>query len=122
VLITGAAGSGKSGLALQLMALGAALVADDQVFLTAQDGQVVASCPKALHGLIEARGIGVLYATAVGPVPVCVAIDMDQGEADRLPPQRSVTLSGCQIPLFYRVDAIHFAPAIVQFLRAGRNA
>ena len=36
VLILGPSGSGKSGLALQLMAMGAELVADDRTIVTAR--------------------------------------------------------------------------------------
>ena len=45
VLITGASGSGKSALALSLMALGADLVADDRVILSLDRGRVMASAP-----------------------------------------------------------------------------
>ena len=53
LLILGPSGSGKSTLALQLMAVGARLVADDRTDLTAQGDDVVASCPAALVGTIE---------------------------------------------------------------------
>ena len=54
VLILGASGAGKSGLALNLMALGAALVADDRVVLSREGDVVLAACPLPLRGLIEA--------------------------------------------------------------------
>ena len=65
VLIIGPSGSGKSALALQLMAFGASLVADDQTELTVQGGTLIARCPPTMSGLIEARGLGILRAQVV---------------------------------------------------------
>ncbi len=56
VLILGRSGSGKSALALQLMALGCTLVADDGVELAVQEGALVARPPEKIRGMIEARG------------------------------------------------------------------
>ncbi len=120
VLITGASGSGKSSLALQLMAYGAALVADDRVVLTKGD-KVIAQAPDTLNGLIEARGVGVLCAQSAPPTAVELVIDMDTVETKRIPPQRNVILQGQSFPLFHKVDGIHFAPAILQFLKSGRS-
>ena len=67
LLILGASGRGKSALALGLMAAGATLVADDRTHLHARRRrQLVASAPAAIAGLIEARGIGILKAEALG--------------------------------------------------------
>ena len=62
-LIVGASGTGKSALALTLMAHGCCLVADDRVRLEARDRAIYAACPDAIQGLIEARGIGILQAS-----------------------------------------------------------
>jgi len=75
-LITGSSGSGKSALALELMAYGASLVADDRVVLRAQDGQITASAPDTIKGLIEARGFGILNADTVDHADVVVCIDL----------------------------------------------
>ena len=70
VLITGAAGSGKSSLALALMAYGCRLIADDGTQLTLEQGRLIAGCPPALRGLIEARGLGLLNATPLDAATV----------------------------------------------------
>ncbi|MDF0600809.1 HPr kinase/phosphatase C-terminal domain-containing protein [Psychromarinibacter sp. C21-152] len=119
VLIRGAAGSGKSGLALQLMALGAALVADDRTEITLHDGWPVAACPAAIRGRIEARGLGLLAADPAPPAVVRLVVDLDRVETDRLPPERHTDLLGVPLPLFHKVESLHFAPAILQYLRAG---
>ena len=55
VLILGGSGAGKSGLALQLMAYGAALVSDDRTILSNRDGALQAAAPDTIRGRIEAR-------------------------------------------------------------------
>jgi len=119
VVIVGASGRGKSALALSLMAFGCTLIADDRVCLTAQDGQLTARPPSTIAGLIEARGIGILRATGLAQAKVVLWVDLDRIETERLPPHRFFTHLGCDVPLIYKVDAPHFAPAILQILKAG---
>lgn len=119
LLILGASGSGKSSLALQLLAYGAELVADDRVELWREGQSVIAAAPAAIKGLIEARGLGLLNAVATGPIEVAIVVDLDQLESDRLPAQIEIDLMGLQLPLFKRVDAPHFAPALLQLLKNG---
>lgn len=119
LLILGSSGTGKSALALQLMAYGAELVADDRTILKRQNGELIAYCPAAIAGVIEARGIGLLRATATGPVPLAGAVDLGRIETARLPEPRVFEALGCAIPLLYRVEAAHFAPALFQFLKTG---
>ncbi|MDG1169423.1 MAG: HPr kinase/phosphatase C-terminal domain-containing protein [Sulfitobacter sp.] len=117
VLIIGASGSGKSSLALQLMAMGAGLVADDRTCLQRQGAGIVADVPETIKGLIEARGIGVLKAQPTGPVPVAVVIDLDQTETQRLPDPHAHRLLGVALPCLYNIPAPHFAAAILQYLK-----
>ena len=64
VLITGASGSGKSSLALDLIAHAtgfARLVCDDQVLLERRSGgRLVGRAPPVIGGRIEIRGIGIV--------------------------------------------------------------
>jgi len=122
VLILGPSGSGKSGLALQLMALGAALVADDRTEIGLADGTVIARCPHRLSGLIEARGIGLLRAPALAEVPVRLVVDLGHPESDRLPPQRSVIPLGATLDLVLASRSDHFPAAVLCYLRHGRRA
>jgi len=119
-LILGASGSGKSGLALQLMSLGATLISDDQTELFVENGALHARPPAAISGLIEARGIGLLHADAT-PARITVVIDLDQVETDRLPPARHVTLLGVRLPCLHKVDTSAWPAALVQYLKAGRR-
>lgn len=119
LLITGSTGQGKSALALQLMAYGAQLVADDLVYLQLLDGQVIARAPEPIRGLIEARYMGLLNAQIRSPVPVVAQVDLDQIETQRLPRRQTATLLGQEVALLKRVDGAHFAPALMQYLRCG---
>ncbi len=122
VLILGPSGSGKSGLALQLMAYGCTLVSDDRTAVAAREGVLVATSPAAIRGRIEARGVGLLAAEPTPFVRVVLAVDLAHLEADRLPPWRSHTVLGVELPLLHRVESAHFPAAILQYLKAGRAA
>ena len=102
--------------------VGARLVADDRTILTAAGDALIATCPHSLRGLIEARGVGILHADPVDSVALVLAVDMDQTEAQRLPPFRSITFAGRTITLVHSVPSPHFPAALMQYLRVGRQA
>ncbi len=120
-LITGASGSGKSSLALELIALGGVLVADDQVEINVREEGVWLSAPQPLAGRIEARGIGILQVPSA-PARAVVVIDMDTVEAERLPPERAVTVAGATFPLLRKVESPSFAAMLRAYLLGGRFA
>ncbi|MEH6645233.1 HPr kinase/phosphorylase [Sulfitobacter sp.] len=116
VLITGAAGSGKSSLALQLMALGAVLVSDDRTHLTSDNGKVRATPPPTIAGMIEARGIGILHVAYVEQAVVQLVVDMGVIETMRLPHIRSATLLDIPVRCLHKVDAPYFPVALLAYL------
>lgn len=122
VLLIGSSGSGKSALALQLMAYGAHLVSDDRTDLRQDGDTLIASAPDALFGLIEARGVGILAAEALPAAKVVLVVDLDHVEVERLPPDRLIEFCGLRVPLVLQVQKPHFVPAILQYLKAGRVA
>ena len=122
VLLLGPSGSGKSALGLQLMALGARLVADDQTRICRRDASLIATCPPALAGLIEARGVGILRADPLDQAEIILAIDLAQTETDRLPPRRSTEILGCTVALLHNSKTSHFPAAIAQYMLSGRSA
>jgi HPr kinase/phosphorylase len=121
-LITGASGSGKSGLAIQMLALGADLIADDRTRLWRVEGAIMADVPEAISGQIEARGVGILAAPAGGPVPIALVIDMDRVEPERLPPARMTRIMDVDLPLIRKVENPCFPAAILLYLKGGRIA
>lgn len=120
ILIRGASGAGKSALALQLMAHGAQLVSDDQTILTRHADTILATCPPNLRGMIEARGIGLLAAKPRKTARICLVVDLDQIETDRLPPKRNSDLLGVPIDLVFGSTSGHLPYGVLQYARAGR--
>jgi serine kinase of HPr protein (carbohydrate metabolism regulator) len=107
LLITGPSGSGKSALALsclsQVRRRGrfAALVADDRVDLTLENGRIVARCPAAIRGLLEIRGSGIAEVDTVSACVLDWAIMPVRAPFDpRLPPEEELQLEiGRNLPL-----------------------
>ena len=120
LLILGRSGSGKSALALELMALGACLVSDDLTEVRQGDAGLELAPPPGFPGWIEARGVGLLRAACCGPVPLALVADLDTPETDRLPPRRSTRLLGQSVPLLHKIEAAYFPAALLQYLRSGR--
>lgn len=122
LLILGPSGAGKSALALRLLALGADLVADDRTDLARRGDALIASCPVPIRGLIEARGIGLLRAPPLDSAEIALVVDLGQLETDRLPPQRRITILGCELSLVLQPQNNHFPDALMLYLRHGRHA
>lgn len=120
VLIIGPSASGKSSLALQLMAMGCDLISDDQTDLMRKDVAIGASAPSAIKGLIEARGIGILQAEPV-EADIVLIIDLEQTEKDRLPHLHHAAVLGLSLPCLYKVDSPSWPSAILQYLKGARK-
>lgn len=103
VLITGPSGSGKSDLALRLMAQGAALIGDDYVKI-AKDarGRIVMSAPDRIAGRIEVRNVGILEVPYQATAPVDLVLRLVDAAAwarlARLPDKSFITLEGVRLP------------------------
>jgi serine kinase of HPr protein (carbohydrate metabolism regulator) len=102
VLLAGKSGIGKSELALEMLARGHRLIADDAAeFELAHDGRVVGRCPPLLYGFLEVRGLGVLHVGRMFGEPALrstKALDLilrldasHDGEVDRLRGRRIQT-------------------------------
>ena len=117
LLIMGTSGSGKSSLALRMIALGATLVADDRVQITRpDDGPPLARAPAPLAGLIEARGLGLLRVGHQASVRLAAAVDLDRAETARLPERRTLDVLGYPLRLFHNVEGAYFPAALKCYL------
>ncbi len=116
VLIFGPPGSGKSDLALRLVAGGARLIADDGTRLRRDGGAVYALPPAAIAGMMEVRGVGVVTvpgaATPADAFPVALAVNLvsDPALVARMPDPASRDLAGVAVPC---VDLWGFAASAV---------
>jgi serine kinase of HPr protein (carbohydrate metabolism regulator) len=107
-LLRGSPGSGKSDLALRFIALpgeGEAephLVADDQVFVTANaDGTLLASPPATIAGKIEVRGLGIVEVPFLAEAVLVLICDLVSGkEVPRMPPdpEERTLIAGVPLP------------------------
>lgn len=97
LLLIGPSGSGKSELALQLIDLGAQLVADDQTRCAADGGRLLLSPPATIAGLLEVRGVGLVRQPWV-TAPARLLLDCG-AVPERLPAPASCTIAGIAVPV-----------------------
>lgn len=111
VLLRGAAGSGKSSLALRLMEEGAVLIADDLVEIRREGQKLTIDLPAAVdnrfRGAIERRDSGVENHPYFGPAPLVLVADLRPGTGDST--ENRAELLGLALPLLvldpFRDDA-----------------
>ncbi|MFT6105451.1 MAG: HPr kinase/phosphorylase [Paracoccaceae bacterium] len=121
LMITGASGSGKSALALQLIALGACLVADDATLVRCDKNEAFlrTRCVPSIRGQIEARGIGILTLPHRQDVPLFAVIDLDRHTASRLPERQKISILDHDCPLLNKEVGPHFASTLILCLTYG---
>ncbi len=99
VLIEGPPGSGKSTLALTLIDRGAVLIGDDGVTLEPRDGQVYASPPPQIAGLLEVRNLGLLEFPVARDMPVTLVVRLDPAAERFIEAPERIDLGGVELPL-----------------------
>ena len=98
VLLRGPPGSGKSDLALRLIDDGARLIADDHVEVEAVDGVLLAAPPKAIAGMMEVRGLGLVTVPSLPRGRVGLVADLVPRETvERLPQAMSCAYEGIEV-------------------------
>lgn len=106
-LIRGAAGSGKSDLALRCLAQPssdlisgqALLVADDQVLVATRNGGLHVTCPATIKGQLEVRGLGIVAVPTQDAAELELLVDLVVAqEVERLPdPDAGAELMGVRV-------------------------
>lgn len=129
VLIRGPSGAGKSDLALRLIAGGyrwpglegePRLVGDDQVELTAVEGEVIVSAPATIAGMLEVRGVGIVRLPHVPLARLVLVVDLvGDSSVPRLPEPASITLAGRAVPRLFLEAFTASAPIKVLAALAG---
>jgi HPr kinase/phosphorylase len=122
LLVCGAAGSGKSALALALMreaehspSLCVRLIADDRTKIENVNGRLLACAPSPLAGLIEERSRGILNVPHEACGIIAAVLDLEKNP-ERLPePEENFAeIAGLKIPRF-----LHAAQASLSLVKAA---
>ena len=121
ILITGPSGTGKSGLGLCLIGLGAVLIADDLTRVSREDDQLIAHQPPRLTGVIEARGVGLLHVPHQPRARLVLQVDLSRAATERLPHNHVRELLGLPLDTIFGVDAAYFPAAIRALATGGRS-
>jgi serine kinase of HPr protein (carbohydrate metabolism regulator) len=87
ILLLGKSGSGKSDLALRLIARGAKLVSDDRTDLFLERGKLAARAPGSIKGLIEVRGLGIVALPSAAKARVSLAVLLEGQKARQPQPE-----------------------------------
>lgn len=99
ILLTGPSGSGKSDLALRLMACGAELVGDDYLELSRDNGRLIMQAPENIVGRIEVRHVGILKTAYREKAPVDLVFQLTAKDSlERLPDRNIISLEDIEIP------------------------
>ena len=120
LLIRGAAGSGKSSLALEMISRGAGLISDDISTVQQRKGVLIAIPPANRRGQIEARGVGILQLPCASATPLVAVVDLDSLETERLPKLRKTTLLSLPLPVLFKLESPHFAAILCAYLTGER--
>jgi hypothetical protein len=110
ILLLGDSGAGKSDVTLRLIAMGAELVADDRTDLFILRGRLHARAPKAITGLMEVRGLGILELPHARSARVALAVTLVSKVA-RLPahgnyaPPKALALPASARPPLVKIAA-----------------
>ena len=112
VLIIGRSGSGKSSLAINLLALGSKLVADDQCELVQKNNSFCISKPASLPKSIEIRGVGLVSVPMVNETGLDWIVNMDEVEKERMPTPQFTEIGGFRVPTVFGKDMDDLASRI----------
>ena len=117
-LIVGRAESGKSTVALQMIAAGADLVSDDLTLVVRTGDVLIIGPPPESAGRVEIRGAGLIRLPTT-QAQLALIIDLDRAEASRLPPPRFRHLLGVASPIILGRDRVGLAAIASLILKNG---
>jgi HPr kinase/phosphorylase len=123
VLIRGPSGSGKSRLALDLIAAGRTgqfpftrLIGDDRVELISTGGRLLVQAAPALAGLLEVRGAGIFRLDHEPCAVIGLVVDLAATDAQRLPETSLTTLESVKLARLAVPEGVSALPGILALL------
>ena len=123
VLIRGAAGTGKSRLALALLGAPATgmlrfarLVGDDRVHIEPCHGRLLVRPAPSLAGLIEVRGVGIRRLEYEEAAIVGLVVDLAAEDAERLPQPDETVIEGVNLPRLAVAAAADPLPLVLVYV------
>ena len=130
LILRGQPGAGKSLLALELIdewearGLVAKLVSDDRIDIEAGPKGLTMTAPRAIEGLIELRGRGIVSRPFVKAAPLHLVVDLVD-EVERMVEEdalvtdlEGVSIARCPVPRAGKIDSRHQMLLIREALRA----
>lgn len=134
LILRGPSGSGKSLLALALLdewearGLSAKLVADDRLDIVAEKSRLVMHAPRAIAGLAELRGRGIVHRPFVTKAPVHLVVDFVP-KLERMVEEDALSLvlygvsvARCPVPKAGAANPMHQLLLVREALRALSTA
>ena len=130
LILRGPPGAGKSLLALELIdeweshGLSGKLVSDDRIDIEVGQSGLVMHAPKAIEGLVELRGRGIVSRPFVAKAPLHLVVDLVETlermvEEDALVTELfGVYVARCPVPRAGKVDSRHQLLLIREAVRA----
>lgn len=128
LVLVGPSGSGKSAMALALLATAGrlrhfcGLIGDDQIFIEKVGDAIIAHGPPNISGLIEIRGSGIGHCRPIGKAALTLAISPIRVDAsNRIPAEnlRATLSQGIDLPLL-PIDRSHPDPfAVLEAMLPG---
>ena len=116
ILLLGPAGAGKSDLALRALDQGFRLVADDRTMVFVSEGRLFGRAPKALFGLMEVRGVGIVGCNPLPFSEVFLAVRCKTSalEVERMPEREPEGVLGVETPAIALWPLENSAPAKIR--------
>jgi HPr kinase/phosphorylase len=116
VLLLGKSGSGKSDVALRLIAAGGKLISDDQTRLTSNGEFLFAEEEPTMAGFMEIRHVGIVKVENTPKAPVALVVELDpDAECERMPEPALYTppepLRASRLPVLLRLNPFEISTA-----------
>lgn len=118
-LLLGDSGMGKSRILAEAVLHGASMIADDQVQLNNENGELIAMPHATLEGVLELHGMGLITLPFLTSHRVHLVVNLVQGGSERLPEPEMAEYCGVAVPCLTVGGGLTLAvPSLLLYLKA----